>query len=234
MAIAADSSGSSTGNSVSTLTVDITSAAVGAQCYCFIFIGVNQGGNITFTGWTQIAEGDEGTSTHSAFYRRLKQSGDTTFSPSWATAEGSSAVWRSYTGVDTTTPDQQGTFLTHTVSATTFITPSITPTTATTWAVGCAGARSTTSGNQPESFTFDAGIPNGTQTTNTSNRWATAGISDSGAAVTQAAHSYTFTLNHAETHGGMMGVFLNPAAAAAGFTVPVVNVNQAVRRASVY
>lgn len=234
MAIASDSSGSTTGNGVTTLTIDITSAAVGAWCYCFIFIGVNQGGNITFTGWTQVAEGDEGTSTHSALYRRQKQSGDTTFAPSWGTAEGSTAVWRSYTGVDGTTPDQQGTYLAHTVSATTFITSSITPTTATTWAVACAGARSTTSANQPESFTADAGVPNATQATNSANRWATAIISDSGAAVTQAAHSYTQTLNHAETHGGMVGLFLNPAASTAFIAAPAPNVRQAVNRAATY
>ncbi len=231
MAIASDSSGTVAGNSVTTLTVDITSAAVGAVCYCFIQIGVNQGGNITFTGWTQIAEGDEGTSTHSSLHRRVKQSGDTTFAPSWGTAEGSVAVWRSYTGVDGTTPDQQGTYLAHTVSATTFITSSLTPTTATTWAIACAGARSTTSGNQPESFTADAGVPNATQTTNTANRWSTAVISDSGAAVTQAAHSYTQTLNHAETHGGMVGVFLNPAAASGSLPAPVI-IRQAVNRAA--
>jgi hypothetical protein len=234
VAIASDSSGTVVGNGVSTLTVDITTAAVGAWCYCFVFIGVNQGGNITFTGWTQIAEGDEGTSTHTALYRRQKQSGDTTFAPSWGTAEGSAAVWRSYAGLDGTTPDQQGTFLAHTASATTFITPSITPTTATTWAIGCAGARSTTSGNQPESFTADAGIPNLTQATNTSNRWVTAIVSDSGAAVTQAAHTYTQTLNHAETHGGMCGLFLNPAAATGANPPPILVKSQAAAFASTF
>src|SRR5512138_2412480 len=105
MAIAFDASGSLTGNGVTSLSIDITPASVGAWVFCYI-------GNsyvretVTFTGWTKIFEVDEGTGSHHSLWKRKKLTGDTTFTASWGTGYGSTAAWCSYTGISETTPDE--------------------------------------------------------------------------------------------------------------------------------
>lgn len=212
-----DHSGSATGNSVTTLTVDITTATVGAVCICWIYTASPET-SVTFTGWTQLASVDESTASHYSLWWRAKQSGDTTFAPSWPTAQGSSAVWASYTGVNTTTPVEGEADQAISTAGTTQATVSSTPTAASRWAVACYGARSTTA-----SFTYssaDAAQTLRVQTVNTANRWACAMLSDSNGTVTQAAHTYTATLSASQSHGADAVVYLIPAATATATYVP--------------
>lgn len=214
MAIAFDSSGSAAGNSVTTLTYDITSATVGAVVYAWIYNGTAEA-SVTNAGWTQLVSADEGVASHYSLWRRVKQSGDTTFSPSWPSNQGSSIVWVSYTGANTSTPEESTASASHTTSSASYATPSATPTAGDRWALTFYAARSTTAGN--ESFTADAAQTLRLQTVNTLTRWAYTMASDSNAAVTQAAHSYTATLSAAEPHGGTAITFLIPASSAPAY-----------------
>lgn len=217
MAVAYDTTGTATGNSIATLTFDITTATVGAVVICWIY-NANTETSVTNTGWTQLASVDEGTASHYSLWWRTKAGGDTTFSPSWPTAQGSSIVWASYTGVDTTTPIESEADQAISVSGGTQATPSATPTAANRWAVCCYGARSTTA-----SFTYssaDAAQTLRAQTVNTANRWACVMLSDSNGTVTQAAHSYTATLSASQSHGADAILYLVPAAAATDTYVP--------------
>lgn len=213
MAIAFDSSGTATGNGVATLTVDITPAAVGAVCYAIIF-NATAPETPTFTGWTNLASFDETTATHTSMWWRVKFLGDTTFAPSWGTAEGSSSVWVSYTGVNTSTPHESFASQSVTTTGTTFATPSATSTAANRWAVSMYGARSTTSAF---TWTADAAQTARAQVCNTSNRWASVMVSDSNGAVTNAAHSYTGTTSISDSHVGDSIHFLIPATATAAY-----------------
>ncbi len=115
MAIAADSSGSTLiATSVTTANADITAAAAGAWCYALLALGVSQAGAVTWTGWTQVLEGDEGTATHYALYRRQKIAGDTTFAVTWGTATRGDIGWASFAGADGTTPDELAAVTLHT------------------------------------------------------------------------------------------------------------------------
>lgn len=217
MAIAFDTSGTATGNSIATLTFDITSATVGAVVICWIY-NANNETSVTNTGWTQLASVDESTASHYSLWWRAKGSGDTTFSPSWPTSQGSSIVWASYTGVDTTTPTESEADQAISTAGTTQTTVSATPAAATRWAVCCYAARSTTA-----TFTYssaDAAQTLRAQTVNTANRWACVMLSDSAGTVTQAAHTYTATLSASQSHGADAVVYLIPAAAATATYVP--------------
>lgn len=215
MAIALDNSGSAVGNGVSTLTVDITAATVGAWCYAFIQVGTTQT-STTFTGWTNLVDADDSTFDHYSIWRRKKQSGDTTFSPSWPTTEGSAAGWVSYTGVDPTTPDEGFASTTHTSTAN-FVTPTATPTAANRWALTFSGARSTTAAY---TYTPDAALVERIDACNTANRWSGIEIADSNGTVTQAAHSYTAVCSASQSHGDTAILFLIPASAATATFVP--------------
>jgi hypothetical protein len=215
VAIAFDSTGFATGNGVTTLTIDITSAAVGAFCYCWIGIGTAPE-TVTMTGWTSLVDADEGTSSHYSGWYRQKQSGDTTFAPSWGTAEGSSAVWMSYTGVNTSTPHEGFASATHTVSSASFVTPTGTPTTTGRWAVSFYDGRSTSA-----AFTFtNATATQRNQTCNTANRWMSVSGADSNGTVAATAQSYTATSSASQSHGATALLFLIPASAAASAFVP--------------
>lgn len=229
MAIAFDSSGSSVGNGVTTLTVDITSAATGAWCYCYIQVGTTQT-STTFTGWTNKVDADEGTSSHYSIWRRQKQAGDTTFAPSWPTSEGSAAGWVSYTGLDGTTPDEQFASTPHTSTAN-FVTPTATPSTATTWALTFSGARSTVAAY---TYTPDAAMTERIDACNTANRWSGIELADSNATVTQAAHSYTAVCSASQSHGATAILFLVPASSATFTADQPLVVSQSIRRSSVY
>lgn len=215
MAIAFDSSGTATGNSVATLTIDITSAAVGALCYCWIAIGAAPDA-VTFTGWTNLVDGDEGVASHYSGWYRQKLTGDTTFAPSWGTAEGSSACWMSYTGVNTTTPHEDFGSATHTVSSVSFVTPTGTPTTTGRWAVSFYDGRSTSA-----AFTFtNATATQRQQVCNTSNHWMSVSAADSNGTVAATSQSYTATSSASMSHGATGLLFLIPAGAATAAYVP--------------
>ena len=227
MAIAPDTTGNTPVTAGATsASVDITAAAVGAVCYCWCAIST---GTTTQTGvpsnasWTtvQSAQTAAGTSGETfALYRRVKQSGDTTFSFSWTTSGKGIFAWASYTGVDTSTPDEQSTAvqLNDTTARTAVPGPSATPTAANRWALACFGVRTTNSANKPISWTPDAATTERADADNNaagSAPWLGAEIADSNGAVTQAAHSYTATHNASESHDGSILLFLIPAAAAA-------------------
>jgi hypothetical protein len=227
MAIAFDSSGSTVGNGVTTLTVDITSAATGAWCYCYIQVGAPQTA-VTFTGWTNKVDADDSTFDHYSIWRRQKQSGDTTFAPSWPTSEGSAAGWVSYTGLDGTTPDEQFASVAHTSTAN-FVTPTATPSTATTWALTFSGARSTVASY---TYTPDAALTERIDACNTSNRWSGIELADSNGTVTQAAHTYTAVCSASMSHGATAILFLVPPSAAFIPEPPTVVSVQAMNRAA--
>jgi hypothetical protein len=213
--IAWDSSGAKVGSSVTSLTVDITAAAVGAVCYAAAEIATTQPSGTTMTGWTRLLDADEGSSSHYAVWRRTKISGDTTFTISWANSQGASAVWSSYTGL-AATPDEGSAALAHTASSTSFTTPSATPSDAARWALVGAGVRVSAAG---ETFTAPSGFTARVQAGSTVSRWAIAIVSDSAAAVTAAAHSYTCVLSTAETHGAAWILYLIPASGSTTYTL---------------
>ena len=229
MAVAFDNSGSATGNTVTTLTADITAATVGAACFMWIY-NANTETSITNTGWTQIVSLDESTTSHYSLWWRTKQSGDTTFAPSWPTAQGSSLVWVSYTGA-ATTPYEAEADVAISTATTTETTPSSTPTSTGRWATCFYAARSTTA-----TFNYtsaDAAQTLRVQNVNTANRWAAVMASDSNATVAVTAQSYTATLSTSESHGAAAILFVVP-----GATTPVADapytVLQAVNRAATY
>lgn len=197
-------------------TVDITTAATGAWVYFSGCLSANQTG-VTFTGWTQVLEGDESTFSHYLVYRRLKQAGDTTFTISWPTSARLVGNWESYTGLDGTTPDELAAFTAHT-TGTTFPTSSLTPNGTGRWALAFSYARdSTLATDLPDGTTWtpDAALTERTDAANAAAGtavWMSIETADSNGTVTQAAHSYTATAAHTETHGGAVLLFLNPPA----------------------
>jgi hypothetical protein len=221
VAIALDSSGSTLiTTSVSTANVDITTAATGATCYALLALGVSQASNVTWTGWTSVLEGNEGTATHYALYRRVKVAGDTTFAVSWPTATKGTLGWASYTGGDQTTFDELAAATLHTSAGTTYPTPSLTPTGSGRWALTGTWSRSTTTANQTESYTPDAALTERVDVNNGTNPWVPLELADSNGTVTVAAHSYTATMtttgsSASESHGGALLVYLIPAAGGA-------------------
>lgn len=230
MAIAFDSTGSATGNSVTTLTVDITSAAVGAVAYCYIQIGSSELAGVTMTGWVKLLDVNEiSNGSHYAFFRRTKQSGDTTFGPTWAGAQGATAVWSSYTGLNTTYPDEGVVSARHESTSASYTTPTQAPADNTRWALACAGGRSTTSA---ETWTAPGTLTLRTQAVNSATRWSPAVIADSNGAVAATAASYTFTLSAAEPHGGAVLAYLIPSTSANPAYPPPTLVRQAVQRAA--
>lgn len=227
MVVAFDSSGSAAGNNVTTLTADITSATVGAACFMFIYNGTTQTA-ITNTGWTQIASADESTASHYSLWWRIKQSGDTTFTPSWPSSVGSSLVWQSYTGA-AATPFEAEADVAISTSGTTQATPSSSPTTTGRWSACFYGARSTTA-----TFNYSSADASQTlrvQTINTTSRWAATMASDSNGTVAVSAQSDTATLSASQSHGAAAILFVVPAAAA-GLVLPNTLKYQAVNRAA--
>lgn len=231
MTIAPDSSGATAINVAGTsAVVDITAAAVGAWCYawCAISTGATtQTGVPSSAGWTAVQSVQTAGGTSGATYavfRRLKQSGDTTFTFSWATNSGKGAFsWVSWTGVDGSTPDESSAIaLNDTVQRSSVPTPSATPTAAGRWAVAFFGQRATASVLKPTSWGPDAALTDRQEADNStaaSSPWLSADIEDSNGTVTVAAHSYTSTSNASNAHDGSAILFLIPAAAAASGTV---------------
>ncbi|HEV2260268.1 MAG TPA: hypothetical protein VGS06_44750, partial [Streptosporangiaceae bacterium] len=218
MAIALDSSGTTKVTAGATsATLDITSAAVGATVYAGLFLGATQT-STTLTGWTSRVEADESTATHYAVYRRVKQSGDTTFTWSWVTSTHGVIEWASYTGGDQSTFDELAQAQLHT-TGTSFATPSLTPNGAGRWSLAFTYARDTTSSaDLPDGSTWtpDAALTErlDASTAAGSSPWISAELADSNGTVTVAAHSYTATCATAESHGAAILLFLIPASSA--------------------
>ena len=217
MAIAFDSSGATrVTTSATSATVDITSAAVGAWAYCLLAIASNET-STTFTGWTLVTgiEADESTATHYALYRRLKQSGDTTFSVSWsATGAHATIGWVSYAGLNGTTPDELAAASLHT-TGTSFVSPTATPTTTGRWALTFNYARDTTAAaDLPDgsTWTADAALTERLDAANAagSSPWMSVGAADSNGIVAATSQSYTSTAAHTESHGASILLFLVP------------------------
>lgn len=220
MAIAFDNFGSTpVTTSVSSLSLDITAATAGAVCYAWVAVGSSNAGapSIAATGWTTVQGAADSTTAEYAVLRRVKQSGDTTFTVTWTTAAHAEAVWASWTGVNTSTPDESSAIATNGVTSRTAVpTPTATPTAADRWAVGFFSARTSTSANKNITWTPDAAQTERVDANNSagaSSPWAGSEIADTAAAVTQAAHSYTAThAPAAESHDGSAILFLIPAA----------------------
>jgi hypothetical protein len=220
-AIAFDSSGSTSMTAGATSSsINISSAAVGADCYAWIALGPAPSGTVTITGWTDVVtQVDDGTSVHYALLHRTKQSGDTSFTVSWTNSAKGTLSWASWTGLDTTTPHEGASLTTNgSTSRTAVPTPSATPTAANRWAAGFFSARTSTPANKPITWTPDAALTERIDVDNNlagSAPWIGNEIADSNTAVTQTSHSYTGTHNAAESHDGSAILFLIPGAGAA-------------------
>lgn len=191
--------------------IDITAAPVGDWVYCFAAIGSNET-SVTMTGWTRVIEGDESTSTHYALFRRLKQSGDTTFTMSWPTSSKGTFGLSAWTGLDPTTPDELAQAQLHT-SGTSYPTPSLTPGGPGRYAATFTYSRTSTSGNKAISFTPASGLAERLDFNNSaaaSAPWTGQEIADSSAPVTVAAQSYTAVQAFSESHGGAILLYLVP------------------------
>lgn len=196
--------------------VDITAAAVGAVCYAWAALGANSG-TVSATGWTDpsnVINADEGTVAHYAILRRIKQSGDTTFTFSWSASAKGVIAWQSYTGVDPVTPDEQAALATNGVTSRTAVpTPSATPTAANRVPVAFFAVRTSTVGNKPITWTPDAATTERVDVDNNASGsapWMGVEIADTATAVSQAAHSYTATHNASEGHDGSAILYLIP------------------------
>jgi hypothetical protein len=223
-AIAFDTTGSTSMTAGATSTnVDISAAAVGAWCYCWVALGINSGA-VSATGWTSLLDADEGAAAHYALLRRQKQGGDTTFSFGWTTSTKGTLTWASWTGLDSATPDEGAALATNGVTSRTAVpTPTATPTAADRWAVGFFANRTTNVANKPITYTPDAAQTERIDVDNNaagSAPWVGTEIADTNSAVTQAAHSYTAAHNVAESHDGSAILFLIPGAAAPATSVP--------------
>src|SRR6266704_2413911 len=205
----ASGSGTFSGTSV---VIDISSAPVGATIYVGILIATTESGGISWTPnvFTTLFDADESTASHYGIFRYVKQSGDTTFTASWATSNHGVYAWASYTGQDSTTADEQASvLLTTTATCTTW---SLTPSGANEWALVFFFNRSTT-GSQVPDFT---GAPvtgitlRETPTYNAATRYEAGAVGDSNGAITVAAHQYSASSTNG-THGGAILLFLMPA-----------------------
>lgn len=207
MAIAFDSSGNTViTTAVTTINVDITSAATGAWCYA----GICGRGAITVpSGWTQIgtANGDA-TEVANVLMKRKKVGGDTTFAIT-TTSDRQCVVWSSYTGVDDTTPDS-GTatnyWAAHT-TGTSYVSGSVTNAFTNGWALTMSLDSSSTA---QRTWTPDAALTERQDHCSSVNTFNGAQVCDSNGIVTVAAHSYTNVISAAETHGGVYLIYLNP------------------------
>ncbi len=208
-------------------TLDITAAAVGAACYAWVAVGSSNAGapSIAATGWNVVQAVADSTTAEYAVLSRIKQAGDTTFTVTWSTAAHAELVWASWTGVNTVTPDEQSAIAANGATSRTAVpTPTATPTAADRWAVGFFAARTSTSGNKAITWTPDAAQTERVDANNSaaaSAVWFGNEIADTAAAVSQAAHSYTAThAPAAESHDGSAILFLIPAAAVVSVDPP--------------
>lgn len=198
---------------MTSLSVGITTAAIGAWCYCWALLGRTQT-SVTFTGWTQLLSADVGTSCRYGLWRRRKISGDTAFTLSWPAAEGASAVWVSYLGLDPAVPNESPAELDHLVSAAAFATPNLTPAASGRWALAFFSNRGSSLGSPVNAFTTDAALVDRRDAQNTAtSHFMLVQAADSHNAVSTAAHSYTDTLNHSSANGAGGLLFLIPAPA---------------------
>ncbi|MER7063965.1 hypothetical protein [Streptomyces albidoflavus] len=198
--------------------LDISTATDNEWVHAFLTLGATQASDVTWTGWAKVLEGDSGTGSHYALYRRKKVAGDTTFSVSWVTSSKGTLGWQQWTGLDGTAPDELAQFNAHLSSGTSYVTPSITPNAADRWAATFTYARSTTSGNKNISWTPDAALVERLDVNNSaaaSAPWTGLEIADSNAAVTASSHSYNAVEAFSESHGGALLLYLIPAAASA-------------------
>lgn len=198
-------------SSVTTAAIDISSVTDSWTVYCFVALGANQSA-VTMPGWTLVLEGDESTTSHYALFRRLKQSGDASFSASWTTATKGVLAWVAYSGIDIETPDERATFYAHT-SGTDVVAGPDTPNLENRWAVTFSYMRSTTEANKNITWTPDAALTERLDANNsasTFNPWVGTEIADSAAVVAQSSASYTAVSNQSETHGGVILLYLIP------------------------
>jgi hypothetical protein len=221
-----------TASAVSSLTIDISGATVGEWVYAFINQRTNETSE-TFTGWTNVqALLVNSTNETIAVYKRLKASGDTTFTLSWtATATQCGVLLQQWPG---TVSDQGVSFQNVTSAGNVFTTPSSTPTDSNRWAVGFYTGQNGDSAHKTATWTPSgdmltqvASLAN----TNGSLQWLQSMIADSNGPVTQASHSGTGTTSGTSPviNNGAAGIiFLVPAFASAGTSTL-----QAMNRAAV-
>ena len=223
--VAFDTAGSTpTTTGATSAIVDITAAATGAWVYLWVAVP-SATSAASRTRWTPLASSLDTSASPVAYtvLRRQKQAGDTTFTISWTTSGKGVLVWASYTGLNSSTPDEGAAATSNsTTSRTAVPTPTATPAAANRWAVGFFAARTSTTANKNITWTPDAAQAERADVNNSaaaSAAWTGTEIADTNGAVTQAAQSYTAThAPAAEAHDGSAILFLIPGSttAAAG------------------
>lgn len=198
------------GTLLTSRTVTITSMATGAWCYCAIWLSADQSATnaITLTGWTRVSEANDATNNwHYGLFRRLKIAGDTTFTASWSVGAHGDIGVVSYSGVDTTTPNESGSFHAHAGTGTSFASSAITPTSVDRWGVAFTFIGST---SDSLTATPDAALTERVDITQSSGDTSLE-IADSNGIVTVAAHTYTQVASGATlAGGGVYALFLIP------------------------
>lgn len=169
--------------------------------------------NVTLTGWT-LVDSSPATTIRGWLYRRVASSEPASYTVTWTTTTKPVFACAAYSGVDTTTPEDQHGLASETVARTTHTTPSLTPAGTGRWAIAFYGDRSTSSATKNLDWTSDAALTEILDANNNaaaSSPWMSACIDDSNGAVTQAAHSYTATSQISIANAVMALVILKPA-----------------------
>jgi hypothetical protein len=221
-----------TASSVSSMTIDITGATVGEYVYAWIDLRWSETA-LTFTGWTVVAALVTTASTGSwAVYKRLKVSGDTTFTLSWtATSTQGLVLLQQWPG---TVADEGAQIAARTSAANVFTTPTCTSTDGNRWFVGFFSGHTGSSSNKTITWTLSGDNSNLDQSgvnVNGALSWNNAAIGDSNGPVSTGTHSATGTAAAGGTttnNGGAAGLFLIP-----GSTFQPSSILQAVNRAGV-
>jgi hypothetical protein len=198
-----------TASAVSSMTVDITGATVGEWVYAAFVQRTNET-SYTFTGWTPVQTLlVNGTAQSMGAYKRLKVSGDTTFTLSWTATTTQCIVYlQQWPGV---IGDEAESFQNVTSGGNVFTSPSTSATQDDRWAVGFFTGQNTDSTNKTATWT-----PSGSMVTkiqsganvNGSLQWNQAMMADSNGPVSAGAHTGTGTTSGTATiNNGGAGLF---------------------------
>ena len=183
---------------------------------------------ISFPGWTKFASSPVSMSGFTVVYWLWKVAGgsagnattDTATAFSWTTSCAWTVVSAAYGGVDTTTPINGAASQAFPSNLQTQTTPSLAPTTGTTWGVAVWTTRAANA------------APGGTPTSSLTNRanycpqsspWEAIAWSDTNGYASAASQSYGITYATTESRGADALFFINAAASSPGLAVQVYN-----------
>jgi hypothetical protein len=204
-------SGSGGGTSV---IMDISGATDGEWAFVAIIIADSQSSPPTApSGWALTgAPGQEGPSGGASscltVYQRIKQTGDTTFTFTWPTTRKFEAIVWSWPGLNKVTPTEGYAYNPHSVSGTSYVSSTLTPTDSNRWAAMVSGARGTTAN---QTWTPDGALTERIDANHGGTTPFTAiELADSNAPVTTAPATYTATDSQSDPNGGVIVFALIP------------------------